>query len=120
MIIKNDIWKLDTENLTVENLRTGEITNIYGDHLKYHIHYVADLNPERLQGLVDSGKILTYLEELDIKVRDAVSDQAEMWMKEDKNYRVAVESGNVVEAGRIGNMFTEKAKEVVYPAMVYV
>lgn len=120
MIIKNDIWMLDTDNLIVENLRTGEITNIYGDHLKYHIHYVAELNPDRLQGLVDSGKILTYLEELDVKVRDAVSEQAEKWMNEDKDYRVAVESGNIVEAGRIGNMFTEKAKEAVYQAMVYV
>ena len=47
-------------------------------------------------------------------------DQAEKLMNEDIEYRAAVESGNLVEVGRIGNIFTEKAKEIVYPAMVYV
>ena len=70
--------------------------------------------------IVGSSKPLTYFEEFDIKVRDAITDQGEKWMNDDKDYRVAVESGNIVEDGRIGNMFTEKAKEVVYPAMVYV
>lgn len=41
------------------------------------------------------------------------------WMNEDRNYRVAVETGNIAEAGRIGNMYTEQAKESVYAAMVY-
>ena len=119
MIIKSDIWKLDTENLTVENLKTGELTNIFGDHMKYHIHYVEGKNPERFQRLVDEGRILEYLDELDEKVVLAVADQAEKWMNEDKNYRVAVETGNIAEAGRIGNMYTEQAKESVYAAMVY-
>ncbi len=120
MIIKNDTWKLDTENLTIENLKNGEITNIYGDHLKYHIHFSAEKNPDRLQKLVDEGKIIEYLEEIDIKIRDAVMDQAEKLMNEDMEYRAAVESGNLVEVGRIGNMYTEKAREIVYSAMVYV
>ncbi len=119
MIIRNDIWKLDTEYLTVENLRNGEITNIYGDHLKYHLHYLAENNPGRLQKLVDEGEIAEYLEDFDIRVRDAVSDQAEKLMSEDAEYRVAVDTGNLIEACRIGNMFTERAKEIVYADMVY-
>lgn len=120
MIIKNDTWKLDTENLTVENLKTGEIKDIYGEHLKYHIHYSAENNPDRLQKLIDEGEIIEYLDELDIKIREAVMEQAEKLMNEDMEYRAAVESGNLVKVGRIGNMYTEKAREIVYPAMVYV
>ncbi|MDD6082175.1 MAG: hypothetical protein PUB89_04910 [Oscillospiraceae bacterium] len=95
------------------------LSKLTADHFRPTISLLLK-NPDRLQKLIDEGRIIEFLEELDIKIRDAIMDQAEKLMNEDFDYRAAVESGNLVEVGRIGNMFTEKAREIVYPAMVYV
>ncbi len=83
-------------------------------------NYTCEHYPERLQKLVENGDILTYLEEFDIKVTDAICDQTDLLMENNKEYQIAVETGNLVEVGSIGNMLRENAKEIVYEDMVYV
>ena len=41
-------------------------------------------------------------------------------MDNNKKYQIAVETGNLIDVGSIGNMLRENAKEVVYKYMVYV
>lgn len=41
-------------------------------------------------------------------------------MENNKEYQIAVETGNLVEVGSIGNMLRENAKEIVYEDTVYV
>ena len=41
-------------------------------------------------------------------------------MDNNKKYQIAVQTGNLVEVGSIGNMLRENAKEIVYEDMVYV
>lgn len=120
MIFKSDKWELDTERITVTNLETGRITVFHEDFIRYHLHYREEYSPELLQKAVDEGNILQHLEDLAINVKDKIEEQKELLLNEDKAYLVALESGNLLEVGRIANAYKELAKESVYASMVYV
>ena len=120
MIFKSDKWELDTERITVTNLETGRITAFHEDFIRYHLHYREEYSPELLQKAVDEGNILQHLEDLAINVKDKIEEQKELLLNEDKAYLVALESGNLLEVGRIANTYKELAKESVYASMVYV
>lgn len=124
MINGTSVWELDTDTQTVRhiNSKTNETEHFtfHADHIRYHLHYVEDYQPERLQKLVDEGEIYKYLDELDIKVTDAVNAQAQKYMDSDRDYQAALEIGDLYKLGKIGNMLREQAKEPVFTAMVYV
>lgn len=120
MIFKSEKRQFDTDNITVTNLIDGSTHIFHADHIRYHINYTCEHCPERLQTLVDNGEILTYLEEFDVKVTDAICDQTDLLMENSKEYQIALETGNLIEVGSIGNMLRENAKEIVYEDMVYV
>jgi len=73
-----------------------------------------------LRNLVNEGKIIEYLEELEIKVTDAVNNQVEIWENESKEYQIANESGNLYEVQRIANLFTAMARKSIFDVMIYV
>lgn len=120
MIFKSEKWELDTEKVTVTNLESGEQYEFYEDCVRYHLHHSEEYFPERLQKLVDNGEILAYLEKLEIKVKDAINEQTEIWCSQDKNFQIAKESGNLNEVGRIANMYRIIAERSIYETMVYV
>lgn len=120
MIFKSEKWELNTEKITVRNITDGKIYEFYTDHISYHLHHSEEYFPERLQKLVNNGEILAYLEELEIKVTDKINKQTEIYINDSKEYQTALESGNLVEVGKIGNMLREKAKESVYNSMIYI
>ena len=117
-------WELDTDTQTVRhaNPGTGEQERyvFHTDHIKYHLHYVEEEKPERLQKLVDDGDIYRYLDELDIKVTDAVNEQTELFMSVSVDYRVALAVGNLYSVNAIGNMLRMEARNAVFETMVYV
>ncbi|MBD5159886.1 MAG: hypothetical protein HDT23_06580 [Ruminococcus sp.] len=78
MIFKSEKWELDTEKITVRNIPDGTIYEFYTDYIRYHLHFYEEHLPERLQKLVDTGEILEYLEELEIKVTDEINEQTEI------------------------------------------
>ena len=129
MVYQNDrytvpVWVLDTETQTVihTNPQTFEENRwqFHTDHIRYHLNFCAKYHPERLQRLVDSGEIYSYLNDLEIRVTDAVMEQAEILMNADSDYKTALETGNLYEVERIGNMYHEQAKEPIFRAMIYV
>ena len=109
------VWTVDTDKLTVTHItKTGETE-------QHHFwHYCEEYYPERLQNLVDNGEIYRYLEEFDIKVTDAVSEQAELLMKNNREYQIANEIGDLYKVGAIGNNCWQEAWDMVFAAMVYV
>ena len=117
------VWAVDTETLTVIHItKTGETEqhSFWHDCVKYHLHYCEENYPERLQKLVDSGEIYRYLNELDIKVTDAVGEQAELLMQNNREYQTANEIGDLYKVGAIGNACRQDAREMVFATMVYV
>ena len=129
MVYQNDrytvpVWVLDTDTQTVTytNPKTFEEQHwqFHTDHIRYHLYYCEEYRPERLQSLVNSGEIYKYLDELDTRVTDALMEQAEILMNADSDYKTALETGNLYEVERIGNMCREQAKEPIFNAMIYV
>ena len=118
------LWAVDTDTQTVThiNSKSGETERyaFHTDQIRYHLHHVEENVPERLQKLVDEGEIYKYLDELDIKVTDAVNRQTELLMQSSREYQIANEIGDLYKVGSIGNMLQMQARDSVFKAMVYV
>ena len=116
-------WTLDTDTQTVTH--TDESLNVatrsfFEDCVAYHLKYRADENPESLQKLVNEGKILEYLDDFRIKVTNAVNRQTEIWLEENREYQIAVETSDLYTQEAIGNMIRMSAQHEIYNVMVYV
>ena len=68
---------------------------------------------------MDKGEIYKHLDELDIKVTDAVNRQTELLMQSSREFQVAKEIGAVNLVGSIGNMLRMQAQRAVNEAMIY-
>ncbi len=117
------VWELDIEKHTVKH--TDETTleaseeHFHQECVRYHLKYVAERCPEKLQKLVNSGEILNYLDKLQDDVIDAMDNQVEKWKAADKNYQAAVLNNDYYEQAAILNRMDMQAKEIVYPELVY-
>lgn len=115
-------WTLDTGTQTVTHTKENDVVTkhcFWGDCIRYHLNYRVENAPESLQKLVNEGKIQAYLEDLEIRVVDAVNEQAQKLMDNDKDYQAAVSVGNLNAAGSIGNVLQARAEEMVYQTIVY-
>ncbi len=65
------LWSLDTDTQTVTHIHPKtfkvEKHRFFHDYIRYHLHYIEEYAPERLQRLVDNGKIFRYLTDFDNK-----------------------------------------------------
>jgi hypothetical protein len=118
------IWELNTATQTVTHInpKTGETESysFHTDHVEAHLNYVAENYPERLQKLVDNGEIYSYLDEFEIKVTDAINEQVQHWLDEDREYQIALEKSDLYRVNGLGNMIRQSARDAVYKVMVYV
>ena len=116
------VWEVDTDIQTVRhrNPKTGETERyvFHTDHIRYYLHHIEEKRPDLLQEIVDKGEIYKHLDELDIKVTDAVNRQTDLLMQS-RDYQVAVESSNLNAVGSIGNMLRMQAQRAVYDTMIY-
>ena len=117
-------WSVDTDTQTVTHIHpiTGnaEENRFTADYMRYHLHFCEEYHPERLQRLVDSGEIYQYLSDLDNKVFDALDSQEKLLQENSTEYKIAMEKGDLVAVGAIGNMITAQARESVFEAMIYI
>ena len=102
------IWKLDTDTVTVAHF------------IRYHLHYSDSKYPDRLRRLVNEGRVIQYLDELELKVGEAISRQVELWKQNDSCYQKAVLSGDAEKMLGLENCFVYMARETVFECMVYV
>ena len=123
MVNGNPIWTVDTDTQTVRHINpgTGEMEHhtFHTDQIKYYLHHIEEKRPELLQEIVDKGEIYKHLDELDIKVTDAVNRQTELLMESSRDFQIANETGNLKKVGEIGNMLRMQAKNMVFDTMVY-
>ncbi len=94
------IWRLDTNTLIVTHFNADTLTEEYKtyntDYIKYHLHYSDSKYPDRLRRLVNNGRIILYLDDLELKVGEAITRQVERWKKSDSCYQSAVLSGVIL------------------------
>ncbi|MGN0576465.1 MAG: hypothetical protein ACI4J2_10595 [Ruminococcus sp.] len=118
------LWILDTNLLTVTSFNadncTEERKTYYSDCIKYHLHYSADKYPDRLRRLVNDGTIISYLDDLESSVTDAIDRQVQLWKESDREYLIAVECGDVQTVEKLENCLVLMAREIVFECMVYI
>ena len=118
------LWILDTNTMTITHFnadtQTEESKNYHTDFIRYHLHFSDSHCPNRLRRLVNDGRIVQYLDDMERKVSDAISRQVELWKKTDNYYQTAVLAGDENEVNGIENCFINMAREIVFENMVYI
>lgn len=118
------VWKLDTNTVTVTHFNSDTLTeeskSYHTDYIRYHLHYSDDKCPDRLRRLVNEGRIIQYLDELELKVGEAITRQVEIWKQNDSCYQSAVLSGDTEKILGLENCFVYMAREAVFECMVYI
>ena len=118
------LWRLDTNTVTVTHFNPDtqiEESKTYNtDFIRYHLHFSDSHCPDRLRRLVNEGKIVQYLDDMERKVSDAISRQVELWKQTDSCYQKAVLSGDVEKMFGLENCFISMAREALFECMVYI
>lgn len=118
------IWKLDKNTLTVTHfdpdMNVAEHKTYHSDCIKYHLQYSAARCPDRLRKLVNDGNIISYLDDLESSVTNALNRQIQLWKDSDKEYQTAVAVGDTEKQTGLENCFYYMARESVFNCMVYI
>ena len=118
------LWRLDTNTVTVTyfnaDTHVEESKTYHTDFIRYHLHFSDSHSPDRLRRLVNEGKIILYLDDMERKVSEAISRQVELWKQTDSCYQKAVLSGDAEKMLGLENCFVSMAREAVFECMVYI
>lgn len=118
------LWTFDTElrQVTALDEKTGaeKKYNFYSIFARRHIPYVTENHPERFEKLVNEGRIYEYLTDVEERTRDAVDRQVEKWQQTDRDYKLALKSGDILKQSNITNALEAMARELIFPSMIYV
>lgn len=118
------IWKIDTNSMTVTHFNPDtqlEENKTYSTNfIRYHLHISDSHCPDRLRRLVNEGRIVQYLDDMERKVNEAISRQVELWKQTDSCYQKAVLIGDAEKMLGLENCFVYMAREVVFECMVYI
>ena len=118
------LWKLDTNTVTVTHFNSDTLTvesKTYStDFIRYHLHFSDSHCPNRLRRLVNEGRIVQYLDDMERKVSDAISRQVELWKQTDSCYQKAVLASDTEKMLGLENFFVYMAREVVFKCMIYI
>ncbi|UKI16158.1 MAG: hypothetical protein L6V87_10880 [Ruminococcus sp.] len=118
------LWRLDTNTVTVTyfnaDTQTEESQTYSTDFIRYHLHFSDSHCPDRLRRLVNEGRIVQYLDDMEWKVSEAITRQVELWKQTDSCYQKAVLSGETEKMLGLENCFVCMAREVVFECMVYI
>ena len=118
------LWRLDTNTVTVTHFnadtQTEESKSYNTDFIRYHLHFSDSRYPDRLRRLVNDGKIIQYLDDMELKVGEAILRQVELWKQTDSCYLKAILSGDAEKMLGLENCFVNMAREEVFECMVYI
>lgn len=110
------LWTLDTNTMTVTHFnadtQTEESKTYHTDFIRYHLHFSDSHCPDRIRRLVNEGKIVQYLDDMERKV--------ELCKQTDSCYHKAVLSGDAEKILGLENCFVYMAREAVFECMVYI
>lgn len=118
------LWQLDTNTMTVTHFnadtQSDESKTYHTDFIRYHLHFSDSHCPDRLRRLVNEGRIIPYLDDMEQKVSDAISRQVEIWKQTDSCYQKADLSGDAEKMLGLENCFISMAREIIFECMVYI
>ena len=118
------LWRLDTNTVTViyfnADTQTEESKPHATDFIRYHLHFPDSRCPDRLRRLVNEGKIIQYLDDMEMKVNEAISRQVALWKQTDSCYQKAGIAGDAEKMLGLENCFVYMARKAVFECMFYI
>lgn len=118
------IWRPDINTLTVTHFNADTFTeehNIHNtDYSRYYLHYSYSKYPDRLRRLINEGKIVEYLDNLELKVGGAIDRQVELWKQTDSCYQASVLSRDADKMLGLKNCFIGMTREVIFDCIIYI
>ena len=118
------IWRLDTTTTTVTHYNTDtqteESKTYHTDFIRYHLHFSDSHCPDRLRRLVNEGKIIQYLDDMELKVDEAIARQVELWKQNDSCYQKAILNDDAEKMLGLENCFVYMAREAVIDCKFYI
>lgn len=115
------IWKIDTNTLIVTHFSpdtlTAEHKTYCTDFIRYYVHYSESHCPDRL---VNDGSIISYLDDIEIRVDDALNRQVQLWKDLDREYQTAALIGDTEKQTGLENCFFYMARKSVFECTVYI
>jgi len=99
------------------------ILNELHDYDLFHLTEIEDTDGAYRAAhdrLVNKGKIVQYLDDMELKVSDAISRQVELWKQTDSCYQKAVLSSDAKKKLGLENCFISMAREIIFECMVYI
>ncbi|WP_455254820.1 hypothetical protein [Ruminococcus sp.] len=118
------LWRLDTNTITVTKFNADtqneESKTYHTDFIRYHLHFSDSHCPDRLRRLVNEGMIIQYLDDMELKVGEAIARQVELWKQTDSCYQKAVIAADAEKMLGLENCFVNMARETVFEYMVYI
>ena len=118
------LWRLDTNTMTVTKFNADtqneESKTYHTDFIRYHLHFSDSHCPDRLRRLVNEGMIIQYLDDMELKVGEAIARQVELWKQTDSCYQKAVIAADAEKMLGLENCFVSMARETVFEYMVYI
>ena len=118
------LWQLDTNTVTVTHFNADtqieESKTYHTDFIRYHLHFSDSHCPDRLRRLVNEGRIELYLDDMELKVSEAITRQVELWKQTDSCYQKALLSGDAEKMLGLENCFISMARESVFESMIYI
>ncbi|WP_302973079.1 hypothetical protein [uncultured Ruminococcus sp.] len=118
------LWRLDTNTMTVTKFNADtqneESKTYHIDFIRYHLHFSDSHCPDRLRRLVNEGMIIQYLDDMELKVGEAIARQVELWKQTDSCYQKAVIAADAEKMLGLENCFVSMARETVFEYMVYI
>ena len=118
------LWRLDTNTITVTHFNTDTQTEESKTYttafIRYHLHFSDSHCPVRLRRLVNEGRIMQYLNDMELRVSDAISRQVELWKQTDSCYQKAVLANDTEKMLGLENSFVYMAREAIFECMVYI
>lgn len=118
------LWILDTNTMTITHFnadtQTEENKTYTTDFIRYHLHFSDSRCPDRLRRLVNEGKIIQYLSDMERKVSEAISRQVKLWKQTNSCYQKAIISGDAEKMLGLENCFVYMAREAVFECMIYI
>ena len=92
------LWRLNVKTITITHFNpdtlTEEVRTYSTDYIGYHINYCDSKYPDYIRRLVNDGKIIQYLDDIELKVDAAIKRQVERWKQTDNEYKEAVRNGD--------------------------
>ncbi|MGN0602211.1 MAG: TnpV protein [Oscillospiraceae bacterium] len=116
-------WKFDVDTMSISLFRERDCkyrtVSIISKYSHDHMRYLYNHDQDRIQELLNNGKIYWYIRKKERIANSIVQQQLKKWQDNDKEYRLAKSAGDMKKEVGIYNNLKARAEELMYYNVIY-